>query len=231
LLTSFHPVLKALENGDVIRKAIALALRIAGILVLVGGALAAIQILKFSFHMESSSATVGGLLLSACLLFGVACVGQIYFYRAGSIRDLGESPFTVIPIFSILLRAAGETYATLGVIVGVGGCLFIWLAQINPLQALGPFALVAPTNNSDGSFVGGISFLLYVALVSLAALVVFYFLAEAVVVLADVARNVHLLAHRTVAAAYRCASCGNAIGADGEFCDACGVRVRRQAAS
>jgi rRNA maturation endonuclease Nob1 len=58
---------------------------------------------------------------------------------------------------------------------------------------------------------------------------VFYFLAEAVVVLADVARNVHLLAHRAVPTAYRCASCGNPVGGDGEFCDACGVRVRRQA--
>ena len=55
---------------------------------------------------------------------------------AESVRDLGESPFTVIPIFSILFRTFDKANATFGVAAGVGSYLFIWLSGGSPLLFL-----------------------------------------------------------------------------------------------
>jgi hypothetical protein len=236
-LNFFHPVLKALEDGKVIRKAIALALQISAVLTLAAGVFLLVQVLKFSFNIQSAEGTIGGLVLSAVLAIAFACVAQIFFYRAGSVTALGESPFTVIPIFSILLRTVGETYATVGVSLGVGGCLFIWLARINPLQMLGPLGGLLPSSSAEASFLGGISFLVYLTLFSLFFLIIFYFLAESVVVIADIARNVRLLVQPTgeavaspppaVPSSPKCPACGGEIEEDSEFCGSCGTRMRR----
>jgi hypothetical protein len=237
-LNFFHPVLRALEDGKVIRKAIALALQVSGILALVAGLFLVIQVLKFSFNIQSAEGTIGGLFLGAVLVISVACVAQIFFYRAASVRALGESPFTVIPIFSILLRTLGETYATVGVSLGVGGCLFIWLAGISPLQMLGAMGGLLPSFSAEANFLGGISFLLYLTLFSLFFLIVLYFLAESVVVIADIARNVRLLVpppDGTIASppasapsSPKCSACGGELDQDSEFCGSCGARIRSQ---
>jgi hypothetical protein len=99
----------------------------------------------------------------------------------------------VIPIVSVLLRTAGEVYATLGVSVGVGGCLFLWFARISPFYLLGRLGGILPSASAEGSFLGGISFLLSLTVASFFFLILFYFLAESVVVLVDVARHVRLL--------------------------------------
>jgi hypothetical protein len=235
-LDFFHPVLKALEDGKVIRKAIALALQISAVFVVVAGLYLLVEVLKFSFNIRSAEGTIGGLVFSGVLVITVACVAQILFYRAASVKALGESPFTVIPIFSILLRAVGETYATAGVAVGVGGCLFVWLAGFNPMQMLGPLGGLLPSSGTQANFLGGISFLLYLTLVSLFFLIVLYFLAESVVVLADIARNVRLLVQvpsaggtkaspPPVPSSPRCPACGGELEEDSEFCGTCGTRV------
>jgi len=236
-LDFFHPVLKALEDGKVIRKAITLALQITAVLAVAGGVYLLVEVLKFSFNIRSTEGTIGGLVFSGVLVVTVACVAQILVYRAASVKALGESPFTVIPIFSILLRAVGETYATAGVAVGVGGCLFIWLAGFNPMQMLGPLGGLLPSSSAQANFLGGISFLLYLTLVSLFFLIILYFLAESVVVLADIARNVRLLvqvqpAGGTIApplpvpSSPKCPTCGGELEEDSEFCGTCGTRVR-----
>jgi hypothetical protein len=235
----FYPVLKALEDGKVIRKVITLALQVSAILVLVAGVFLVVQALKFSFQDPSAEGTIGGLLFSAILVITVACVAQIFLYRAGSVRALGESPFTVIPILSILLRTVGETYATAGVAVGVGGCLFVWLARRSPSHMLGPLGGILPSFG-DESFLGGIALLAGLVLFSLAFLILFYYLAESVMVFADIATNVRLLVRvqspgRSVASpppvlsSPKCPACGAELEEDSEFCSACGVRVRGQA--
>jgi len=117
------------------------------------------------------------------------------FYRADSISRLGDSAFTVMPIFSLLFRAWGETYAAFVATLGVAGCVFTWFSGMNPAVLLGAYVPVPlpPSIPMESNFVVGLIFLIVTALMSFAVLIFFYFLAEAVIVIADIARNVGLL--------------------------------------
>jgi hypothetical protein len=192
----FKPVLDALNDGKVIRSSIALFLQILGVLSIVGGVYLLIDILKASFELPTEG-TIGGLLLSIIFIAAVLAVAQIFFYRATNVRDLGESQFTVIPIFSILFRCFGEIYATLGVTIGVGGCIFIWFSKYNPLYLLGLIGHFFPSLSPEGTFLGGFLFLVYFALLSFVIIVVFYFLAESTVVLVDIAKNIRQLVQKS----------------------------------
>ncbi|MGD0870570.1 MAG: hypothetical protein ABSB88_13515 [Bryobacteraceae bacterium] len=188
----FYPVLDALNDGKVIRNSLSVALKVMGVLSLLAGAYLLIEILKMVFQLPTDG-TIGGLLFAVIFVATVLAIAQIFWYRAGSVAALGDSPFTVIPIVSILLRLAGEVYATLGVSVGVGSCLFIWFATNNPLGLVPGLGGFLPSTSPGTGFLGGLSFLIYLSVASLMALVFFYFLAEASYVMIDVARHVRLL--------------------------------------
>jgi hypothetical protein len=189
----FQKVLKTLDQGRVIRVAITVALRILAVITILGGIYMFVDILKTSFQLPTAG-TLGGLIFAVIFVAAVASIAQIYFYRANSVKELGDSAFTVIPIVSILLRTAGEIYATLIAALGVGGCIFVWLSGISPMQMLGPFGGILPSTPVGSTFVSGISLLVLCVLMSFFSLVAFYFLAEATLVLVDIARNIRTLA-------------------------------------
>jgi hypothetical protein len=199
LIQFFRPVLQALDKGHVIRTAVVLALRILGVLTVLAGIYLLVEILRISFRFEQTQGTIGGLVFAIIFVAAVAALFQTFFYRAESIRDLGESPFTVIPIFSILLRLLGEVYATLGVAVGVGGCLLIWFSGISPFRLMPGIGDLFPAVGGGGTFLDGLMFLVWLAVLSLVAVVGFYFLAESVVVVVDIARNIRLLVKQSTA--------------------------------
>ena len=161
----FYPVLQALGDGKIIRKSVALVLQILGILSLLAGAYLLVQILKLAFQLPTDG-TVGGLLFAIVFLGMILAIAQIFWYRARSVRQLGDSPFTVIPIVSILFRTIGEVYATLGLSIAVGGCLFIWFAKSNLSVILGSLGGLLPSTSADASFLGGLTFLVYLSLAS-----------------------------------------------------------------
>jgi hypothetical protein len=188
----FYPVLQALNDGKIIRKSVAAGLQVLAVLSVLGGAYLLIEILKIAFQLPNEG-TIGGLLFAIIFLAAILAIGQVFWYRANSVRELGESPFTVIPIVSILFRMIGEVYATLGLSVGVGGCLFIWFSRNNPFWLLRGLGGILPSASPETSFMGGVSFLVYLTLASFVALILFYFLAESSVVLVDVATHVRML--------------------------------------
>ena len=190
-------VLRALSEGRVIRSSIAIVLQVAAVLVVLGSLLALLQILKLSFQFPSATATVGGIVVAICLAAAVFAIFQIYLFRAQSIRELEDSPFTVVPILSILFRAAGETYAALALAVGVGGCAFTWLSGMSPRSLLSGLGDLLPNMPAGGeSFLDGAIFLAALTAVAFLALVLFYALAELVVVTVDIAINMRRMARR-----------------------------------
>jgi hypothetical protein len=191
-------ILGALAQGTVIRNAVALVMRIGAVLVLLGGLVVVIAVLKTSFQISTATATIGGLLVAVLMAAAFFAVSQIYLFRAQSVHDLEDSPFTIIPILSILFRASGEAYAIGALAFGVGGCLFTWLSGMSPtmlLSGLGGFMPPIPGLNELGgqSFVSGLVFLVTMIVAAFGALVGFYALAELVVVLVDIAINVRRL--------------------------------------
>lgn len=203
VMTPTRRVLHSLSEGKVIRSSIATILQIGAVLTLLGALVALVMILKYSFQMPTAGGTIGGIILAVLLVAALFAVAQIYLFRAQSVRELGDSPFTVIPILSILFRAAGETYAVGALAWGVGGCLFIWISGTNPmmlLQNLGTFIPnipgMADTAGTSSPFLEGIIFLFGMVIGAFVALVAFYALAELVVVIVDIAMNVRKIEGR-----------------------------------
>lgn len=183
----FYPVLEALNDGRIIRKSVTVVLKVLAVLIALGGVLAALTVLTTALRGTGGMA-LGGILFALLLLGTAACVGQIYWYRAGSVAALEHSKNTVIPIFAILSRAGGEAAATGLGGVGIGACLFLWLSPEGAggvLQSV-PFLAQVP---SEGGFLTGILVLVYLALLGFAALIVGYLWAECIMLLVDIERN------------------------------------------
>jgi hypothetical protein len=231
-------VIDTLQQGTVIRKGVTWALRIMAALAVLGGIYTLIEMLKFSFQLPTSG-TIGGLLAAVLLAGGIAATVQILLARAVSVDELGESQFTVIPIISVLFRAAGEIGAAVALTTGVGGCIFFWFSGQSPAGIL-PMAGIAPSGG-DNAFLGGLMFLAGMAVTAFLALVIAYFFAESTMLLADIARNIRLLvvhsgadtaapaarpapAKSSVAATRppKCPQCGTPIEPGDQFCGGCG---------
>src|SRR5258706_10404418 len=189
-LSFFRPILDALNEGKVIRTTVLLCLKALSLFCVIGGIYLLIDVLKASFEMPTEG-TIGGILFSAFLLASIITVVQILLYRAGNIRQINDSPFTVIPVCSMLFRAFGEAYSALGLGIGMGGCIFIWLSKDNPIYYIGDLGKLFPTPLPEMTILGGLLFLGYFALTSFVVFVVSYFLAEAIMLMADAARNHH----------------------------------------
>jgi len=200
VLTVTRTVLVALSQGKVIRSSIATAMQIGAILVLLFALLALVAILKVSFQLPSIAATVGGIIVAVSLTAAFFAMAQIYLFRAQSVRELPDSPFTIIPILSILLRAAGETYAVLALFFGIGGCLFIWLSGMSPASLAPGLEILVPSLPGAGEggagLLDGLIFLARIWFAAFVALIIFYAFAEMVVVGVDIALNVRKLESR-----------------------------------
>lgn len=189
-IPSLAPTLKALETGRVIRTWVAVALRVVAVLAVIAGLVAAYRALK---SLSESGQTGAGLLIAVLMVVAVAAMADILVYRAKAVEALPDSKFTVIPIFSQLLRSLGEIYAAFAVVFGVGGMLFLWITRQSPLDLIGVFFSWLPhagaMGGAEGSFIGGLLFLIHMLLVGFLSLIVFYAGAEASIALVTIAQN------------------------------------------
>ncbi len=236
-----RPLLDSLHDGRVMRRSVAAAIGVAAVLILLAGGYLVVEVLRLSFRLPVEG-SVGGMVFCVALVAAVVVIAEILLCRAEDIRDLGDSAFTVFPIASLLCRAAGEAYAAAGISVAAGGCLMIWFAKVDPLYMLGPLGGFFPAVAIEGTFLGGLRFLVIMALVSFLVLVFFYFLAESIVVLVDIALNLRLLRRQfagpapapVLAAAApgqappaaHCPVCSAEVEPDSGFCTRCGTDLR-----
>ena len=195
-LNFFYPVLDALNDGRVIRRAVGIALQVIAVFTFTAGAIGIITILKFAFASGTSTeATIGGLLYAAIFAAMTISVFQVFRYRAGHIAELGESPFTVMPIMSILFRCVGEVYATILVGFGAGAFVLALFAADAAGFLIGRLDVLpgVPSGSPGVGLLGGLASLALFAVLAFGSLVFFYFLAEVTLVASDVARNIRLL--------------------------------------
>ena len=114
------------------------------------------------------------------------------FIRAGDISALPDSDYTVIPIVSIALKLCGEIYACFSVVVAIAGGILIWFIGGNAfyfIRKSSPLYAGAGFGGYNSDFLGGLMFMVGGWLVAFLVLVIFYFFAETVVVMADIAKN------------------------------------------
>jgi len=242
------PFLGALSDGRILRLAAAWVVRVVGVLGALGGILWFLAFLDVGFKgWDASTGVRAAGLLAGCAIF--ALVGLTFGYlwlaaclfRARTILELGDSHFTVLSILSILFRLNGELSFVTYSLIGIGGCLFVWLADLNPFAEIGPFQEQVPFGlSSAGGFLGGIELGVVMLLIAFLGIVVSYALAELTIVLVEIAlntRGIRALAasvHANVEAAAThaaltmqpvCGECGKPLDPGAIFCGECGKAV------
>jgi hypothetical protein len=195
MLTSLYPLLDALTNGRVIRRAVAWFLTVAAWLVLAGGVTGAILIVKTAFGPTiPNEATIGGLLWAIVFLGIVFALFQIYRYHVREIDRLGDTRFVITPIVAVLLRLLGEQFAVWCAGFGLGGLILGLLAPAYAPLLAGSVAVMpgAPVITGVGAL-GAISFFASSLAVGFVGLIALYFVSEALGVAADASNQLRRL--------------------------------------
>jgi hypothetical protein len=196
------PLFRVLSDGKIIRLTFAWVLRALAILLALLGLLWFVAMLALGFKF-SNGAVLGnsvGFLIGCIVLaiFGLAwgaLTSGFFVFRARSIAELGESHFPVLSIWSILLRLLGEFAFITYALLGAGGCLFVWFADI-PFSALGELGDAAGlasrlpfASNAGSGFLGGIELLILFLILAFIGIVICYAAAELTIVLVEIAAN------------------------------------------
>lgn len=256
LFTWLHPFLKKLNDGIVIRKVLANFVRLLSVLILIAVVVAFLYsfylIIRFGSNINMDGFVAFKIVMYDTLIFLFLIVFaifqlQIAFYHAKEIEILPNSPFTITPIISILIKLTGEIYAFSIIIIGILTFL-IGLIGYNSFISNNFGSIL--NNDLLGGFEylarGEIILVLPLSLLSaFAALIIFYFFAELLVVITDIAVNVRLLLNiennkktssksessvPTPTNSYRlnlnCPSCSNPIRQEDIFCENCGQKLK-----
>lgn len=176
-----RPVLEAISRGRFFRAVVAGWWRVGAVLGGAGGLILWLMTWKQVFELPPLG-IVGGFFAQMLLLVGLYMVVHEQLIRAEEVDALPDSEFTVIPILSIMLRMVGEQVLIIATVLGTGGFLLATFAG----SALRRTGIDFPM---DASFLGGLVFLLLALAIGIAALFLFYFLAESLRVLVAIAGN------------------------------------------
>ena len=198
-------VLSMLSSGLVFRRVYAGILRAVAILVGVGGA--ALWVGRWSevaelrrlgyYYSISGSATLAGVVVQILLIVLLYCWIHTIWLRARTVEELTDTGYVIAPIFSVTLKLVGELMACASVFSGLAGGLSIWIAGRNILHLLGLGSLqLGGLSPASAGFLGGLVEILSGFLLGFVALVVFYYSAERVVVLVDIAGNTRELVRK-----------------------------------
>lgn len=181
------PVLQLLSQGNFFRKAYAIVLQVLAVLVVIAALVGWIQVWKL-VSGAAIDAILGIIIFQFLFVIAIYMVVHAILIRAGDISGLPESDFTVIPIVSISLKLIGEIYACFVATVSVGGGIAMWLKSDAFFMIRGSAPFMPIFGGGEGFF-GGLLFIAGGLFAAFIALVFFYFLAEAVVVMVDIAKN------------------------------------------
>ena len=186
-------VLEKISQGQFFRKAFAITLQILAAVIAIAALVAWITVWK-SISEFSAEAIVGIIIFQLLFVIAVYMVIHILLIRAGNINELPDSDYTVIPIVSITLKLLGEIYASFIAVISVAGGILSWFIGSGAFYMVKRPSLLIPSYGSGEGFWGGLVFMAGGLFSAIVGLVIFYFLAESVIVAVDIAKNVKKIA-------------------------------------
>jgi hypothetical protein len=181
-------VLQLISVGHFFRKAFAVFLQILAVVIAIAGFVAWVGVWK-SVAGQDVSLILGIIIFQLFFVIAVYMVVHAIFIRAGDISQLPDADYTVIPIVSISLKLCGEIYACFAAVVAIAGGILIWFIGGNAFYFIRKSSLFMPGFGYGSDFLGGLMFIVGGWLVAFLVLVIFYFFAETVVVITDIAKN------------------------------------------
>jgi hypothetical protein len=182
------PVLQLISQGYFFRKAFAMFLRALAVVTVIAGLVAWVMVWK-AISGQSASQILGVIIFQILFIVAVYMVVHALLIRAEDIAKLPEADYTVIPIVSISLKLCGEVYACFMAGISLAGGILIWFIGGNAFYFMRRATVFMPGYGYGSDFLGGLIFIVGGWLIAFFVLAVFYFLAEIVVVMADIAKN------------------------------------------
>lgn len=187
-LSGFEPFLESLAKGPVLRKTLALTLRIlAAVLILAGlfMALGTIGQIINVIRIDAAEA-LGGLLSLVLIVAGFFLAVKVVLFRAKSILTSSESEYPIVSLSLLLLRTAGELLALFYSVFGFISGITIWFGGEFPFLPSFWRSLFLP---GIPAFILGLGIILASLLQAILMLLAFYLLAELLLLLRDLATN------------------------------------------
>jgi hypothetical protein len=184
-------VLHLIAQGSFFRKAFARVLQALAVIVSIAGLVTWISVWRFAARAPIV-AFLGIVVFQLLFVVALYMVAHTLFIRARDIAALPEEEFFVIPIVAIALKLIGEVYASFVAVMSVAGGILIWLMRgyaFSLVKMATPF--VPRLGNGEG-FVGGLLFMGGGLFAAFVVLVVSYFLAEAICMMADSAQHIKM---------------------------------------
>jgi hypothetical protein len=179
------PCLTALEEGRSVRFGIFLLMWIIAFVVVIGGIVSWVDFWN-QVSGQDAAGVFGVILYQLVFLVLLYFLFQILVIRASDVLNVEafDSEFTVIPVMSVLTRAAGEFLAVYLVFQGVGWLIYAWFSGATPyISGLGTFENMFGIFSimSGTGFKAGVISLVRGIIGGFAVIVVAYFWAEAII--------------------------------------------------
>ncbi|GAB7027207.1 hypothetical protein [Geotalea toluenoxydans] len=169
-------VLQQMAQEKFFRRICAIALRLLALVAIFAGLSGFVHIWNHIVKQRGSEIPGGVIFI---LLFAVAVymVAHTLLIRAEQLLELPETEFGIVSIASVFLRLGGEVYAGFAVPIAVGGGIFIWFGGEDARDFIGSMTPMVK-GFGDGTFLGGIEYMLGGGFCALLVLLLSYLLAE-----------------------------------------------------
>lgn len=180
------PVLELLAQGRFFRKITAIVLRVEALVVAVGS-LVLILVLGKQILDFSTAGKVGGIIFILLWVITIYMMIHALLLRAGNIANQAESDFNIVYIAFILFKLKGELAAAFLTFLSIGGAIFVWFAGADAGNALKNIFFFFP--RVSDAFTSGLCILICGLTLAFGVLVLYYLLAELLLVLVSIAQN------------------------------------------
>jgi hypothetical protein len=184
-------VLELVAQDRFFKKAFSIALQILALIIALVSLVAWISVWK-SVSGYSAEAILGIIIYQLFFVIAVYIVVHTLLIRANDIGMLPESDYRIIPIVSVCLKLTGEVYAGFMAVLSIGGGFLFWFLGGSAEYLINKSIFPVHIFGSGEGFWGGLVFMFGGLFTALFVLVVFYFMGEIVVVMADSARNLKI---------------------------------------
>jgi len=181
-------VIDAISDGRFFKKAVAMFLRILALVIIIWSIMSWVGVWK-AIVADSAKTIIGMAIFQILFIVALYMVVHAMLIRANDIEGLSDETYTMISITSVFFKLCGEVYAAFGVIVSLAGGILIWFIGRNAYYFIGKVSLFKYGYGFGYDFLGGLTFIVGGWLVAFFVLIFFYFLSEAVIVIADIAKN------------------------------------------
>ena len=169
-----QPVLESMGRGDFFRQVVASVMRVGGIIGLIVAGVGTVIAIVTGFEISGPNGLGGIAIGCAWVLASIASL-EILMYRGRKVDELPDSGYSVLSVFSQLIRAVGEVGATYAILFGLGGGFAAWITEV----------LVV----GESGFVAGVTVFASLVTLGFVGLFVCYFIAEYVNLTVNIANN------------------------------------------